>query len=83
MKICISNNFKDLKRELENRGYEVTNKFEADCDAMVCDLKNGGLSNMTNDKNIKNEGILVIDIGSKSIEEIDYILKNRVYSSLF
>jgi hypothetical protein len=33
--------------------------------------------------NIRREGTLIIDSGSKTIDEIEYILSNRVYSAIF
>ncbi len=38
-------------------------------------LKDNGLANL----NIKNKDILIIDLGKKNIEEIEYILKDRVF----
>ncbi len=39
--------------------------------------------NLNMQNNIKREGTLIIDSGSKTIDEIEYILCNRVYSSIF
>jgi broad-specificity NMP kinase len=84
MKICISDELKNVRAELKKRGYEIVSvNSNIECDAMICDLKNGGLQNINCENNIKKDGILIIDIGSKSIDEIEYILKNRIYTSLF
>ncbi|WP_010238643.1 YkuS family protein, partial [Clostridium arbusti] len=81
MKICISNNLLNLKEGLEKRGYDILPWDSKDnCDALICDLKNGGLTNVINENSIKKEGILIIDIGSKTIDEIEYILNNRLYT---
>lgn len=83
MNICVSNELQYIKSELENRGYNVVNNTNVPCDAIICDLKNGGLMNLNVQSNVKREGTLIIDCGCKSIDEIEYILNNRVYSSLF
>jgi hypothetical protein len=83
MKICVSNNLENIKDELDKRGYNVVDSITTPCDVIICDLKNGGLVNLNAQSNFKREGTLIIDSGSKNIEEIEYILNNRVYSSLF
>ena len=83
MKICISDELKYVKNELEKRGYEIISwNSKENCDALICNLKNVGLNNMIHENNIKKEGMLIIDIGSKSIDEIEYILNNRLYTSI-
>jgi hypothetical protein len=83
MTICVSNELQYISEELSNRGYFVVNNTNVPCDAIICNLKNGGLVNLNVQSNAKREGTLIIDSGSKSIDEIEYILNNRVYSSLF
>lgn len=83
MTICVSNELEYIKQELINRGYNVVCNTNIPCDAIICNLKNGGLFNLNVQGNVRREGTLIIDSGSKSIEEIEYILNNRVYSSLF
>jgi hypothetical protein len=83
MTICISDELDNIKEELINRGYNVVNDASIPCDVIICNLKNGGLVNLNVQGNIKREGTLVIDSGRKNIDEIEYILNNRVYSSLF
>ena len=83
MVICVSHDLEYLQDELTQRGYTVINNISNNirCDAIICNLKEGGLINLTMQSNIKREGTLIIDSGSKSIEEIEYILSTRVYSS--
>ncbi|SKA91501.1 Uncharacterised protein family (UPF0180) [Clostridium sp. USBA 49] len=83
MKICVDNELQHIKKELENRGYNVVNNINTPVDIIICDLKNGGLINLGSQGNFKREGTLIIDAGSKSIDEIEYIINNRSYSSLF
>lgn len=83
MTICVSSELENIKEELTTRGYNVVNNITAPCDVIICNLKNGGLINLNAQGNFRREGTLIIDSGSKSIDEIEYILNNRVYSSLF
>lgn len=85
MVICVEQELQYLQEELTKRGYTVVTNRDNNisCEAIICNLKNGGLLNLNMDNNLKREGTLIIDSGSKSIEEIEYILCNRGYSSLF
>jgi hypothetical protein len=83
MIICVSAELDNIKQQLINRGYNVVNNLSAPCDVIICNLKNGGLTSLNIQSNVKREGTLIIDSGSKNIDEIEYILNNRVYSSLF
>ncbi|MCT8977604.1 YkuS family protein [Clostridium sp. CX1] len=83
MKIYVSDDLCYIKEQLKNRGYSVTNESSnIICDAIICNLKSGGLTNININNSIKREGTLIIDSGSKSVEEIEYILNNRTYSNL-
>lgn len=84
MVIYVSKELKNISSELKKRGYNVTDENNnSPCDAIICNIKNGGLQNVNIQSNIRTEGTLIIDSGSKNIDEIEYILNNRVYSSLF
>lgn len=84
MLIYVSSNLIYIREELSRRGYSVINNDNyLPCDVIICNLKNGGLSNMNLQSNVKTEGTLIIDSGSKTIDEIENIINNRVYSSLF
>jgi hypothetical protein len=83
MTICVSDELSYIKEELINRGYNIVSTTSAPCEVIICNLKNGGLINLNVQSNFRREGTLIIDSGSKSIDEIEYILNNRVYSSMF
>jgi hypothetical protein len=83
MNIYISEDLLYMKEKLINKGYTVIEDNNVQCDAIICDLKNCDLMKLNVQNNLKREGTLVIDCGSKSIEDIDYILSNRVYASSF
>jgi Uncharacterised protein family (UPF0180). len=82
MTICIEEELEMIKSELIKRGYNVVTKMnEVPCDALICNVKDGGLTNYSNQGNLKREGTLIIDCGSKTVDEIEYILNNRVYTA--
>ena len=84
MVICVSHELEYIQEELIKRGYTVINNRDnnTSCEAIICNLKNGGLASLNKQNNIKREGTLIIDSGSKSIDEIEYILSNRVYTAI-
>jgi hypothetical protein len=85
MVICVSQELEYIQEELVKRGYTIINNRDNNisCEAIICNLKDGGLVNLNMQNNIKREGTLIIDSGSKSIDEIEYILCNRVCNSIF
>jgi hypothetical protein len=84
MKIYVSEEFGQLKQQLEQKGYEIVldKKYLNYCDVVICDLKNGGLAKFQDDKTVKKEGMLIIDIGSKTAEDIEHLLNNRILTYL-
>lgn len=84
MTICVCNNLDYIQNELSKRGYKIINENSSEpCDAIICNLKYGGIASLNIQSSVRREGTLIIDSGSKTIDEIEYILNNRVYSSLF
>ncbi len=82
MIIYVSSELKKIKSELINRGYKVMENSKLS-DIIICDLKNEGIFSQNIVSNSRSEGTLIIHAGSKSIEEIENIINNRIYSSLF
>lgn len=82
MNVYIDGNI-DIKNELLDRGYCIIQDDREICDVVICDLKNCDLNQLNSKINYKKEGSLIIDIGSKNINDIDYILNNRSYSNIF
>lgn len=84
MNIYVSEELEEMKNELITRGYSIVSNLNSiPCDAIICNLKNGGLLNINTQNNIKQEGTLIVDCGSKTVDEIEYILNNRIYSAIF
>ncbi|GIM28971.1 hypothetical protein CPJCM30710_16370 [Clostridium polyendosporum] len=82
MNIFISNDLKELREKLIERGYNIVSCNEV-YDAIICNLKETDLSQLRMCNNYKSNGILIIDSGSKNVDDIENILINRSYSSLF
>ncbi|MBM7872176.1 putative Fe-Mo cluster-binding NifX family protein [Clostridium pascui] len=84
MVICVSEELNHISNELKKRGYNIIKSLgECNCDVIICNLKDGGLNRLTMEHTLKNEGVLIVDLGSKNIDEIENILNNRTYSSIF
>jgi hypothetical protein len=83
MNIYVSPDLAQLKDELKKKGYNLIEEERESCDAIICNLKECNISSFNTSCSLKREGTLIIDCGSKNIDDIDYILNNRSYSSLF
>lgn len=82
MKIAISRDYSELAEELSSRGYDVfleCNKCES-CDIIICDLKNDDLNKYNFGATYKKEGTMIIDRGSKSVLELEKIIKGKSYN---
>lgn len=80
MKVCVSEELENIKNELINRGYNVIGNSDSTYDAIICNLKNGGLQSFNLQNNTNREGTIIIDSGSRTVDEIEYLLNNRVSS---
>jgi hypothetical protein len=81
MNLYVSDELKNLKLQLEKRGYNIVTCNE-NYDAIICNLKEIDLSHLPFCKSYKSEGIVIIDSGSKNADDIENILINRVYSAI-
>jgi len=82
MNIYIEKELKEMKQALADKGYNIVDDNSTPCDAIICNLKVCDLAAINQEVNLKREGALIIDCGSKSVEDIDYILNNRSYSNI-
>lgn len=82
MNIYLCDGLEYIESSLRNKGYNVVKDNSIHYDAIICDLKNCDINSMNQIKSIKSEGTLIIDYGYKTIEDIDYILNNRLDNSL-
>jgi hypothetical protein len=83
MNIYVSPELITIKYELKNKGYNIIDEGMIPCDAIICNLKECSISSFNMQNSLKREGTLIIDCGSKSVDDLDYILSNRSYTSLF
>ncbi|SFB32119.1 YkuS family protein [Clostridium frigidicarnis] len=85
MKIYLTPKLNYLKDDLETLGHTVVNSNIRNIEAVICDLKNQKnreediLNNIYN----RNNDILVIDSGSKSINDIENILEKQHLQGTF
>lgn len=82
MKIYVQEDKNKLKENLSQRGYTLVNNESEPCDAIICDLKRKGLGHIVKNIPGSNTGTLIIDSGSKSVDDIENILNNKIYSDL-
>lgn len=89
-RIGVQEDLKDIRKELENRGYFVTSMDGEDLDAVIYLNPKGEMPylsnyiNMNMGFNIVNEkASILINAEGKSIDEIEETIKNRVYTPLF
>jgi hypothetical protein len=79
MIIKISHELIQIKNHLDEKVYKIiANDSSDNCDAIICNLKKGGLHSINITSNIKSGSTLIIDCGCKSIEDIESILINRI-----
>lgn len=84
MKISIEDSMTVLKKGLMDLGYEVYNFSEnISSDAYIYSERNTGLHKLSSSINPGSDGSLIVDADGKSLSEIHYILRHRVYSPLF
>lgn len=76
MKLYISTELSGLREQLGTRGFEIVDNSQDDYDAAICNLKEINLSEL-NFKNNKYDCTLIIDSGSKNIDDIENILMNK------
>ena len=98
MVVAVQKGLENIKELLREKGYEVVTfgEYNYPIDAVVYTgnnletsyIKNNNMPNMTIDTmgheaSQRSYGVLLVNATNKSIEEIDYILKHKVYSPLF
>ncbi len=86
MTVAVSKGLGGIAKALKERGYTVVNygEYPYAIDAMV--YPGEGIDRITfTAQNISGDtpGVFMVNATNKSIDEIDFTLKNRLYSSLF
>lgn len=84
MKIYVDSTLISLRSHLEQSGYSIQDKIYSDTEVIVCDLKNDNSCSIDSMKALSNDrGPLIIDLGSKSDEDIAHILRTRYENCMF
>jgi hypothetical protein len=98
MIVAVQRGLENIKELLRDRGYDVVTlgEYNYPIDAIVYTGQGLEASYISNnnfphlishtigyDRTDRSYGVLMINATNKSIEEIDYMLKNKVYSPLF
>ncbi|MCC5909538.1 MAG: YkuS family protein [Clostridiaceae bacterium] len=83
-RIAVQNDLHDVRKELEDRGYEVVDFYEKGVvDAIVYIDDHSGLQNLNNVKDTDNYGAILINANNRTVDEIQFIIESRRYGSLF
>lgn len=84
MKISVENSLIDIKTKLAKEGYEVYDFSDrVPSDIYIYSEENVGLVNMYRGFEPNSNGSLLINAYGKSINDILYSIKRRIYSPLF
>lgn len=85
MNIYLTPEVNYLKDDLEKIGHTVVNSNVRNIGAVICDLKNqqNRDDKILNSIYIKNNDVLIIDFGSKSIKDIKNILEKHYLHGTF
>lgn len=79
MNIYISDEYSNISEELKSRGYNVFNVLDNGvCNAIICNIKTGNLTNIIGIENYKDKNIILIDGSKKTADDIENILNNRI-----
>lgn len=90
-RIAVQSGLDNIKNELGGLGYEVVdinNSNRVDAVVYMADgydiNYHNDIVNMNEGEDIAdNKGVVLINATGKTIEQIDYIINNRIYSPLF
>lgn len=82
MKIAVSREYDNIAQELSDKGFEVylENEKNENYDVIICNLKNDDLIKYNFGNTYKKDGTLIIDKGSKSVSDIENIIKSREFN---
>ncbi|SHK00817.1 YkuS family protein [Paramaledivibacter caminithermalis] len=84
--IAVNNIPNDIKDSLIKRGYSIVDdSYDGYVDAILYNSDNGSLSYLNMFDNVidMNNGAFIVDVRNKTLDEIENIIKNRSYTSIF
>lgn len=89
-RVGVQDDLIDISRELEERGYTITSMDGEDLEAIVYLNHDGDIPYLSNAINMNmgfdvtfNKGTILINAQGRTVDEIENIIKNRIYSPLF
>ena len=83
-RIALQENLQELKTSLETRGYEVVGFDDnGHIDAIIYTDDYIGFRNINDEGETNDFGAILRNANGKTLEEIQYIIENRRYGSLF
>lgn len=93
MVVAVQNNLTDIARALAERGYTVVDlyTYRKPIDAVVYQGKHFDFAAITEENtgavmstdSKQSYGVFIVCANGKSVDEIDYMLRTRCYSSFF
>lgn len=84
MRISVQENLSALKSFLKSRGYDVVDNSEGlPSDVFIYSHENMDLSLLESSINPSYRGTLIINADNLSLSDIENMIKNRTYTSLF
>lgn len=84
--IALNNVSDNIKESLIEKGYEIVDgSYEGYVDTILYDSDSGSLSYLNVFDNVidMNNGAFIIDIRDKTPDEIETMIENRSYTSIF
>ncbi len=93
MVVAVQSNLQEISKELSRRGYRVVDlySYRKPIDAVVYEGQRFDFSAITEENTTPimstnsrpSYGVFIVCANGKTIDEIDYMLKTRCYSSFF
>ncbi len=83
-RIAVQQGLEEIKRELQNRGYEVVGyEDRGHIDAIVYRSIDSSMENVNDSEDGNIHGAILVNATNKTIDEIEHIIEIRRYGGLF
>ncbi|MGI6427694.1 MAG: YkuS family protein [Natronincolaceae bacterium] len=83
-RIAIQQGLDEVKKGLQNRGYEVVGyEDKGHIDAIVYRSVDSSMENVNDSENGNIHGAILVNATNKTIDEIEHIIETRRYGGLF
>lgn len=88
--VAVQNGLNDIKKELEDMGYIIVDMDSEDAEAIIYMRPDKEIPYISSSINMntkfdfeRQSGAILINAEGRTIEDIDRIIKNRIYTPLF